>query len=1688
MKSRINIKFIAIFVILAGLAVAAVGGMWYLRQADASRIVRIADELAAEGEYLTASRHYARAVRREPANREYLQKYQHALQQIRPETGEAAREQYTNYLTSLRHDAQHHTHLAEAHLKLIREIELNAVLIGTLGARAAERAYWTQNAEHAGDMLRSLPEHDPQRSLGYFYRGLAHIENHTIATDDVLRQALADLKRFIELNPNHDRGWATLLSAHRTLIDHYRAAGQRQRGDDLAAEYRQLAQTALADAAEGPFLRLFQLRELIRIMGDDERALRSDNPRLVALGLRDADHARARLNELADQLYADATGEETSDPQHVEASKSAEPDDSDISSLGRFDVSHNDPVFIRDAANALLAVRALARIEQGFNVLRRYVDRNPDHHVYRFMLGMLHFRMEQLDEADQRLTEVLDAQPLRTGLLSQMQHDLRRHAASSLVDVAHRRWQRAAAGERGVAADEGEVRSSVVELAEAVRRRHERLKHFVTDPENDPLMIRADARVAMVEGQHHTAADRLERLIRMGAADYEIYASASFALDRIGQSGLALERMNQAVATMPFPLPSMLWNKALFEERLGRIDDARQTLRTLRELAPDDEHVTRTVQQALVRLEGDTTPTTPGAPDAPPAGDELTQLLFTAQEHYEQGDLDSARAMIQQGLQAAPDDVRFLGAAAQIDLSAGNREQAQQWLARALQLDPANRQLRRLEATLTTDDPIEALIRYNETIHADDEIERVVITLLSLGAMSQQQRQLQRERENDGDALAAAEAADLADRAKREADRMLSRAVELAPNDGRVIEYRFTNALRAQDFALAERMIDAAAAVNADQAGGRMYRGAYQLERQQYDRAVRTFLEATERMPYSGQAWRGLGVAYARLGNMREAIRAFDQSYRINPRDLNTVREFLGVLERTGDAGRALRIAQEARRLFVDNADLHEYWLDLESRAGDQAMALTERRRRFRETPGDRQNAVRLALLLSTYEPTDALLLNDDGTRRFTVRRWAQMSSSEQRRHIAEESQRWQTEVDRVLGAIRTHHGRDMEAVALEAMVYRLRNQVDRGEQVFREYLDSIPSSERTVAQRLALVQFFIEAGRHQQALEELQAARPFQSEDTLEVDFAMANVLLMLNDYGRALELYERVQRVNPTREGTLRLLECLVNVGRIDEAESRMETFLREEEAGGRVRLIQALIARGRAQQHLERGETSQAERILEEHRRLIDMAIQAMPTDASPHVILAQTNLAMYRHGRQRRYLDQCMIALDRAAELAPTDQRVGLLRIDALREEDNRRAAIHEVNRLIEQHPTSEQIHRVRLLLHIEQRDLDGAVRAARHSAETFSHSAIWQEQYARLLAEAGDHAGAADAMRTAFEAAPSPELLAAYLMRELQLDRQTPAAMLQYLNRHRELIEQDLALQGIRTALMHQSGQHAQARSMVEQSYLRLRAEIREERRGNVDVQNWFNAHAQYLRSFSPRQIDELFASLNEAARTAGGAAAGDPYPHFFETSWIARYWAMSGPEGLSRAIELMRDAIDETPENLPQIRANLLFDLSGFQISISDYPSAVETLRRSIALNSDNAIAQNNLAFLLADRMDRPEEAIHHAQRAVELRPNDPHIIDTLGWVQYKLAMKGRAAQQSANVVNGHFREAERHLRQSLELSDTATTRVHLARLLIATDRAADAVNSLQRALELDPNASRREEIEQLLADISRRQ
>lgn len=113
-------------------------------------------------------------------------------------------------------------------------------------------------------------------------------------------------------------------------------------------------------------------------------------------------------------------------------------------------------------------------------------------------------------------------------------------------------------------------------------------------------------------------------------------------------------------------------------------------------------------------------------------------------------------------------------------------------------------------------------------------------------------------------------------------------------------------------------------------------------------------------------------------------------------------------------------------------------------------------------------------------------------------------------------------------------------------------------------------------------------------------------------------------------------------------------------------------------------------------------------------------------------------------------------------------------------------------------------------------------------------------------------------------------------------------------------------------------------------------------------------------------------------------------------------------------------------------------------------------LEHIISLEPDNATALNALGYTLADRSTRLDEAQALIEKALTIAPKDPAILDSLGWVYFRL---------------GKLKDALDLLQQAFAMFPDAEVAAHLGEVLWAMGDKLEAKDVWRKALEKTPDS-----------------
>jgi tetratricopeptide (TPR) repeat protein len=143
----------------------------------------------------------------------------------------------------------------------------------------------------------------------------------------------------------------------------------------------------------------------------------------------------------------------------------------------------------------------------------------------------------------------------------------------------------------------------------------------------------------------------------------------------------------------------------------------------------------------------------------------------------------------------------------------------------------------------------------------------------------------------------------------------------------------------------------------------------------------------------------------------------------------------------------------------------------------------------------------------------------------------------------------------------------------------------------------------------------------------------------------------------------------------------------------------------------------------------------------------------------------------------------------------------------------------------------------------------------------------------------------------------------------------------------------------------------------------------------------------------------------------------------------------------------------------------MLSEQSGNPARARDY------YEKALELDTNSAVAANNLAVLLSAEGKDMDRALELARRARVALPQNPSVSDTLAWIYYKRSLYDSAAPLLQEAIKAQ--------------PDNATYRFHLAAVLAGQGKRDQAKVEMSRALKLNSELKNNQDARKVMSELS---
>lgn len=355
------------------------------------------------------------------------------------------------------------------------------------------------------------------------------------------------------------------------------------------------------------------------------------------------------------------------------------------------------------------------------------------------------------------------------------------------------------------------------------------------------------------------------------------------------------------------------------------------------------------------------------------------------------------------------------------------------------------------------------------------------------------------------------------------------------------------------------------------------------------------------------------------------------------------------------------------------------------------------------------------------------------------------------------------------------------------------------------------------------------------------------------------------------------------------------------------------------------------------------------------------------------------------------------------------------------------AVEAISRALSLKPDYTQAHLLRAQLVIDQGDSEQAFTDLQQAVKRYPKDQQLRLGYARLLVQAGQYQAATEQFKTLYQQYPdNAEIL--FALGLLAIESRRLDAAQTYLNRVVEL--------GYRPEDAHY--------------YLGRIAENRKAYQTAIE----HYSHAQRGDNALDAQVRsaEMLGRLGQVER-ARDTLETLRFRYSDDLDAIRFYLAEAEILRVNKryqdALEVLNTALERFPEDddLLYSRALIAEQLDLLQVFEAD-------LRSMLSRDADNAHALNALGYGFVDRQQRLAEARVLLLRAIELRPDDPAIIDSVGWLYYRLGQHDLALE---------------YLRRAHGMLQDPEVAAHLGEVLWVTGAQREAQSIWDDALQQSP-------------------
>lgn len=607
----------------------------------------------------------------------------------------------------------------------------------------------------------------------------------------------------------------------------------------------------------------------------------------------------------------------------------------------------------------------------------------------------------------------------------------------------------------------------------------------------------------------------------------------------------------------------------------------------------------------------------------------------------------------------------------------------------------------------------------------------------------------------------------------------------------------------------------------------------------------------------------------------------------------------------------------------------------------------------------------------------------------------------------------------------------DPQGVELDAGLNAAQGRMADTKRIFEEYVNKLPEGERTPTPYISCGRMLASIGQVDAAEAMLESGRKYQSPKDMVIDRELGDLMYNSQQYDKSITVYQRIldaKLPDDDMRVTKRVMEANLRLKKFAEVDKLLEA------QGGEAKKDLAMLLLG-AEAAAGQGQRDRA-------RQLYDDAVRLFPKNPMVFLKRGDFNRADPALTKDARQDYEQMLRIDPANVIAMV--RLGNL----LREAGDIEGALQNFKKAVDAEPDDDQLRSAYIDLLMQRGKRDEAVSSVEQIVAMQPNNAAWLARGAELMMRLGRPDKASDYLKKVWGFRPSPEVGLFYLNALLSMDPPDLVTAQEVLVNPATKTDEIVALRLAKARWYRLQRKMKEASDEVLSSYAMVDHAKRDQAMQLVNgMEAIYPKTPELLTALSALEQKKPFAQWTK-----------------FQVSMVR----MRDPALRSSVVSDLRELGGSSQDS--SLKARSWSVVGGTEYDAQQWESAVSSFRKGLEAEPNNAELNNNVAFTLATKLNKPDEALEFAEKAVKAAPNNSGFLDTLAAVHIGKKNWNKASEYLAQAISVASSDAERapvflHLaRVQLEKGDKAGAR----RLLRQADDIVQAIPQLRSAYETD--------------------